>query len=97
MQSPSSGGSAQVRLGIKEEGRVSASSDKDYSTQHHPSQDMLLFSNATTRCIIISFIGLTGLTRELGSSGPYDMLFCLDDLDKKKHNDVINSLKNSFF
>ena len=22
-------------------------------------------------------------TRELGSSGPYDMLFCLDDLDKK--------------
>ena len=25
------------------------------------------------------------------------MLFCLDDLDKKKHRDVINSLKNSFF
>ena len=23
-------------------------------------------------------------TRELGSSGPYAMLFCLDDLDKKK-------------
>ena len=22
-------------------------------------------------------------TRELGSSGPYAMLFCLDDLDKK--------------
>ena len=30
-------------------------------------------------------------TRELGSSGPYAMLFCLDDLDKKKHRDVINS------
>ena len=25
------------------------------------------------------------------------MLFCLDDLDKKKHRDFINSLKNSFF
>ena len=25
------------------------------------------------------------------------MLFCLDDLDKKKLRDVINSLKNSFF
>ena len=25
------------------------------------------------------------------------MLFCLDDLDKKKHRDVKNSLKNSFF
>ena len=37
------------------------------------------------------------LTRELGSSGPYVMLFCLDDLDKKKHRDVINSLKNPFF
>ena len=37
------------------------------------------------------------LTRELGSSGPYAMLFCLDDLDKKKHRDVINSLKKSFF
>ena len=36
-------------------------------------------------------------TRELGSSGPYAVLFCLDDLDKKKHGDVINSLKNSFF
>ena len=36
-------------------------------------------------------------TRELGSSGPYAMLFCLDDLDKKKHRDVINSLKNPFF
>ena len=23
------------------------------------------------------------ITRELGSSGPYAMLFCLDDLDKK--------------
>ena len=23
--------------------------------------------------------------------------FCLDDLDKKKHRDVINSLKNPFF
>ena len=37
------------------------------------------------------------VTRELGSSGPYAMLFCLDDLDKKKHRDVINSLKKSFF
>ena len=37
------------------------------------------------------------VTRELGSSGPYAKLFCLDDLDKKKHRDVINSLKNSFF
>ena len=65
-------------------------------------------------------------TRELGSSGPYAMLFCLDyllllllfihillgqspqtyglltgcpadDLDKKKHRDVINSLKILFF
>ena len=36
-------------------------------------------------------------TRELGSSGPYAMLFCLDDLDKKKHRNVINSLKKSFF
>ena len=37
-------------------------------------------------------------TRELGSSGPYAMLFCLDDLhvDKKKHRDVINSLKILF-
>ena len=25
------------------------------------------------------------------------MLFCLDDLDKKKHRDVINSLKIPFF
>ena len=25
------------------------------------------------------------------------MLFCLDDLNKKKHRDVINSLKKSFF
>ena len=37
------------------------------------------------------------ITKELGSSGPYAMLFCLDDLDKKKHRDIINSLKNSFF
>ena len=28
---------------------------------------------------------------------PYAIHFCLDDLDKKKHRDVINSLKNSFF
>ena len=37
------------------------------------------------------------VTRELGRSGPYAMLFCLDDLDKKKHRDVINSLKNPLF
>ena len=36
-------------------------------------------------------------TRELGSSGPYAMLFCLDDLDKKKHRDVINSYKFLLF
>ena len=33
-QSPSFGGSARVRLGIKEEGTVSASSDQDHSIQH---------------------------------------------------------------
>ena len=36
------------------------------------------------------------ITKELGSSGPYAMLFCLDDLDKKKHRDIINSLKIPF-
>ena len=34
VQSPSFGGSARVRLGIKEEGSFSASSDQDHSTQH---------------------------------------------------------------
>ena len=33
-QSPSFGGSGRVRLGIKEEWSVSASSDEDHSTQH---------------------------------------------------------------
>ena len=36
-------------------------------------------------------------TRELGSSGPYAMLFCLDDLDKKKHRDVIKFFKKFLF
>ena len=30
------------------------------------------------------------MTRELGSSGPYAMLFCLDGPGKKKDRDVIN-------
>ena len=34
-------------------------------------------------------------TRELGK--PYTMLFCLDDLDQKKHRDVINSYKFLIF
>ena len=33
-QSPSFGGSARVGLGIKEEGKVSAFSDQDHSTQN---------------------------------------------------------------
>ena len=36
-------------------------------------------------------------TRALGSSGPYAMLVCFDDLDKKKHRDVINSDKFLLF
>ena len=60
-------------------------------------QNSVCSARAASRPALPMFLYCTYKTRELGSSGPYPMLFFLDDLDKKKHRDVINSLKNSFF